>query len=233
MTTSPAARLDPDGYEILPPILSPSELQSLLAPVDALLEQHTGQGGVRDVLSREPSLKQWALGPLRELAARHLGPGAFPVRGLIFDKTPLANWKTTWHQDVTVSVTEYRETPGWGPWSLKEGTWHVRAPSGVLDGLLTVRLHLDPCGPDNGPVRVVPGTHRLGRLGDEQMAEAARRAAPVDCLVPLSGVLLMRPLLLHASARAVDPRHRRVLHVEYAAAPLPDGFEWARQWSDA
>jgi hypothetical protein len=36
----------------------------------------------------------------------------------------------------------------------------------------------------------------------------------------------MRPLLLHASSPAADPRHRRVIHLEFAAEPLPGGLEW-------
>lgn len=36
----------------------------------------------------------------------------------------------------------------------------------------------------------------------------------------------MRPLLLHASSPAASPGHRRVLHVEYAAAGLPGGLQW-------
>jgi hypothetical protein len=31
----------------------------------------------------------------------------------------------------------------------------------------------------------------------------------------------------------VNPAHRRVLHVEYAAAGLPDGFEWAEHGDGA
>lgn len=36
----------------------------------------------------------------------------------------------------------------------------------------------------------------------------------------------MRPLLLHASSPAASPGHRRVLHVESAAAGLPGGLQW-------
>jgi hypothetical protein len=36
----------------------------------------------------------------------------------------------------------------------------------------------------------------------------------------------MRPLLLHASSPAASPRHRRVVHLEYAAADLAGGLAW-------
>jgi hypothetical protein len=36
----------------------------------------------------------------------------------------------------------------------------------------------------------------------------------------------MRPLLLHASSRSKTTRHRRILHLEYAAFTLPAGLAW-------
>ena len=39
----------------------------------------------------------------------------------------------------------------------------------------------------------------------------------------------MRPLLLHASSASQSPRHRRVIHLEYAADPLPGGLVWDRE----
>jgi hypothetical protein len=44
--------------------------------------------------------------------------------------------------------------------------------------------------------------------------------------VPRGGVLLMRPLLLHASQKATRPARRRVIHLEYAACDLPSGLDW-------
>lgn len=219
------------GYDVVEDVLSPDDIAGLVALVDPLLVDHAERGGVRGVLGRLPELRPVVTGPLRDQAVPILGPGAFAVRVLLFDKTPLANWKATWHQDVTIGVTDYREVAGWGPWSRKDGAWNVRPPAAVLRRMLTVRLHLDDCGPRNGPVRVVPGTHTLGRLGDPQVEAAIRGVVPIDCVVPAGGVLRMSPLLLHASAPAADPSHRRVLHAEFAADPLPDGFEWAERWA--
>ena len=229
MSHQPSVGLD--GYTILPRIAESIPLEELRLALTTLLSRGADRGGVRDVL-KEPLLRSVATGALRNLVQSYLGAAAFAVRALVFDKTPLANWKVAWHQDVTVSVTEHREYPGWGPWSREAGTWHVRPPAQVLEGMLTVRLHLDDCGPANGPVRVIPGSHLAGRLSDAQVDALSRAGTPRDCVVPIGGVLLMRPLLLHASAPAVAPAHRRVFHVEYAAADLPDGFLWAERWGD-
>ena len=42
------------------------------------------------------------------------------------------------------------ESPGYGPWTVKAGIAHVRPPIGVLEGMLTLRVHLDDCGPGRG-----------------------------------------------------------------------------------
>jgi hypothetical protein len=59
---------------------------------------------------------------------------------------------------------------------------------------------------------------------DIERDEFALVANAVD--LPRGGVLLMRPLLLHASSASQVPRHRRVLHIEWAAQELPGGLQW-------
>ena len=217
-----------EGFAILPTALDASTLDLARASVAALLADNPERGGVRNVL-RDPLLRSLAVASMRDLVVPYLGEEAFAVRALVFDKTPTANWKVAWHQDVSISVTDYQERSGWGPWSRKAGAWHVRPPAAVLERMLTVRLHFDDCGATNGPVRVIPGSHLAGRLSDSQVEALSASRRPVDCLVEIGGALLMRPLLLHASAPASAPAHRRVFHVEYAAADLPDGFEWAER----
>lgn len=223
------ATLAEDGFEVADTGLSAGETSALCDAVNPVLAQYQERGGVRTVARRLPSVLPVILGPLKAAARPHFRGEPFAVRILLFDKTPLSNWKVTWHQDVTIAVAHYGEVAGWGPWSRKDGVWHVRAPASVLAEMVTVRLHLDPCGAQNGPVRVIPGSHRLGRLPDGGIEAAVRHAVPIECLSPAGGVLLMRPLILHSSAPAAAPTHRRVLHVEFAADPLPDGFEWAER----
>ncbi len=223
------ATLAADGFEVADAGVSADEIGVLREAVSPILAQHQERGGVRNVATLLPSVIPVIQGPLKAAVRPHFGSEPFAVRVLLFDKTPLSNWKVTWHQDVTIAVAQYSEVAGWGPWSRKDGVWHVRPPEPVLAAMLTVRLHLDSCGAENGPVRVIPGSHRLGRLADAGIEAAIRHAAPVDCLAPAGGVLLMRPLILHSSAPAAAPAHRRVLHVEFAGDPLPDGFEWAER----
>lgn len=131
-----------------------------------------------------------------------------------------------WHQDRSIGVKQRLDAPGYGPWSVKAGVPHVQPPPSVLEQMLTLRIHLDHCGVDNGPLRVLPGSHARGILSDEMIAHLRSEVAPRDCTCLAGGALLMRPLLLHASSPAKFPAHRRVVHLEYSAGTLSDGLEW-------
>jgi len=118
------------------------------------------------------------------------------------------------------------EATGFGPWSVKDGMTHVQAPVEVLGKMLAVRIHLDDCDEGNGALRVLPGTHRLGRLGSERIQELRAEKSDVVCPARAGDVMLMRPLLLHASGKSQGNGHRRVLHIEYAGFELPEGLRW-------
>jgi ectoine hydroxylase-related dioxygenase (phytanoyl-CoA dioxygenase family) len=95
-----------------------------------------------------------------------------------------------------------------------------------MEQMLAVRLHLDDCGEENGPLQVLPGSHLAGRLDAEKIQAWRARAPVAPCIVKRGGVILMRPLLLHASSVAQNPAHRRVIHLEYAMHALPAGLDW-------
>jgi ectoine hydroxylase-related dioxygenase (phytanoyl-CoA dioxygenase family) len=233
VSASLAARIARDGFAPVPDAVPATVLDALLAelaPV-AVDAEARRRGGVRNLFESVPRVRQLAReGALREAAKAVLGPSCFAVRALLFDKTPDANWKVIWHQDLTIAVREPRPTEGFGPWSEKAGIPHVQPPTALLENMVAVRLHLDDCGAENGPVRVLPGSHRHGRLGPGDIATWRERVSPVECLVLRGGLLVMRPLLLHASSPARVPAHRRVLHLEYAADRLPNGLEWHERW---
>jgi ectoine hydroxylase-related dioxygenase (phytanoyl-CoA dioxygenase family) len=179
----------------------------------------------RNLLS-VPIVRQLAMStPVRELVEAILGPQCFAVRGILFNKTQESNWKVVWHQDLTIAVHERREVEGFGRWSKKAGITHVQPPAEIMGRMLAIRLHLDESGPDNGPLRVIPGSHNKGRFSAQQV-ENQQKSNCVICTVPKGGALLMRPLLLHSSSACIVPKPRRVIHFEFAAEGLPEGLQW-------
>jgi len=208
-----------DGFAVVPACLDELTVTRLCKQFDDTRYPQ------RDLLS-VPSIQELAVSrPVREIMETVLGPKCFAVRGIFFNKTRTSNWKVVWHQDLTIAVRERRDIDGFGPWTTKAGVLHVQPPARVLNGILAIRLHLDASGPDNGPLRVIPGSHREGRLSAEQIG-GWHKANAVTCIVPKGGALVMRPLLLHASSACAVPNSRRVIHIEFAAAELPQGLEW-------
>jgi ectoine hydroxylase-related dioxygenase (phytanoyl-CoA dioxygenase family) len=146
-----------------------------------------------------------------DLVRPHLPSEPRPVRAIYFDKSPQTNWLVSWHQDLTLAVRARAEHPGFGPWSVKDGIPHVQPPVELLQQMLTVRLHLDDADESNGALRVLPGSHCLGRLSSERIQELRANQVDYLCAVSAGDALLMRPLLLHASSRSTTTQHRRVL----------------------
>lgn len=115
---------------------------------------------------------------------------------------------------------------GYGPWSVKDGVVHVQPPSALLEQMITVRIHLDETSAGNGALKVIPGSHQLGKIPAESI-RAHAEGSHVVCECEPGDVLLMSPLLLHASSRSVTPSRRRIVHIEYAPPlALEKGLIW-------
>jgi ectoine hydroxylase-related dioxygenase (phytanoyl-CoA dioxygenase family) len=222
-----AAAIGQNGWAVTRPIVDHSTVTTLRGAVDSLAA--AGRGGVRNLLDIPEIQLLAASHPVRRLAASVLGAECFAVRALLFDKTPEANWKVIWHQDLTIAVKARAQVTGYGPWTEKAGVPHVQPPISVLERMLAVRIHLDACGSENGPVRVLDRSHRLGRLSGSSIDAVRARQVATDCVVDQGGVLAFRPLLLHASAPATVPDHRRVIHIEFAHGDLTPPLAWHRQ----
>jgi ectoine hydroxylase-related dioxygenase (phytanoyl-CoA dioxygenase family) len=207
------------GFAIIPGLLAPNDVDALLSELGGA-DLPRSRAGVRHAM-RLPAVAAVAQDlRLMEIAQEVLGEESFPFRATLFDKSPTANWLVVWHQDTALPVRERREAPGWGPWSIKDGVTYAHAPASALSQVLALRVHLDNSTAENGPLRVLPGTHTLGVLTDQALHDLSTRIAAVECLAPRGGVLAMRPLVVHASSKSQAEVPRRVLHIEYAASPL-------------
>jgi ectoine hydroxylase-related dioxygenase (phytanoyl-CoA dioxygenase family) len=222
--------LETDGFAIVPDVLSAAQVENL-REVAARIEsdgvsKRKNVFAIRNLLDT-PEIRRLAdSAAVRALVEPVLGPDCFAVRGIFFDKVAGANWKVPWHQDLSIAVQEKVEVAGFGPWSEKAGVVHVQPPRDVLERMLTVRLHLDPCGAENGALRVIAGSHMSGKLDAAQIARTRENCEEMVAEVGQGGALLMRPLLLHASSPSQSPAHRRVIHLEFAADELPNGLQW-------
>jgi len=226
-----AASLDHQGFCLVEGLLDDEQVQTLrdwFERGDLARSKRGGKTyGARNLLAFTLIRETATLPRVASCLLPVLGEHSRVVRGLFFDKVPGANWPVAWHQDLSLAVRHRYEIAGWDNWSMKSGVPHVQPPPEVLARMVTLRMHLDDCSPDHGALRVLPGSHRSGRLSREAIRASAE--APAATITARAGDgLLMRPLLLHASSPAKNPSHRRVLHLEFAPHDLlPAPLEWA------
>jgi ectoine hydroxylase-related dioxygenase (phytanoyl-CoA dioxygenase family) len=165
-------------------------------------------------------------GCIGAVAATVLGTPSRPVRAVLFNKTPRANWSLAWHQDRTVCVKDKRPAPGFGPWTVKSGMIHVAPPFDLLTRMVTVRAHLDPVPATNAPLLIAPGSHAYGRIAVDDVHAVVRRCGVATCTAEAGDAWLYATPILHASEAAQRATSRRVLQVDYAAEELPYGLQW-------
>lgn len=165
-------------------------------------------------------------GCIGAVATSVLGAAARPVRAILFNKSPEANWSLAWHQDRTICVREKREAPGFGPWTVKSGMVHVAPPFDLLTRMVTLRAHLDPVPASNAPLLIARGSHTHGRVSVEEIDKVVELCGTVRCVAEAGDVWLYATPILHASEAASEPTSRRVLQVDFAAEQLPFGLEW-------
>ena len=228
--------LERDGYLMLRAVFSAGEAEEMRASLEealargaAILGAEGAMYAARNVLSAWPRAAEVVRREsMRAALAGALGPGFGLVRGLYFDKPPGQSWALPWHKDVTLAVRDNRlPSAHFAKPTVKAGVPHVEGPVWLLERMLTARLHLDDVTDENGPLKVVPGSHRSGKT-------LTLVDAPITTLHAKAGdVLLIRPLVAHCSnrSRAGTERHRRILHLEFAASSeLPDGYAWHDYW---
>lgn len=217
-----------DGFRLVPALIDIPACDALVEAIEtSSRRRETSSPNLRNLLREVPLVADLASSQcLLEAVTAASGSSGFPVRAILFDKTPETNWSLTWHQDLAIAVREHREVPGFDGWSVKGGVFHVHPPAWVLENMVAVRIHLDDCPAENGALMVLPGSHKEGKLDRHAIDRWKNLVEPVICAVKRGDALLLRPLLLHSSKPAVEPSRRRVIHIEYATCDLPQGLEW-------
>jgi ectoine hydroxylase-related dioxygenase (phytanoyl-CoA dioxygenase family) len=217
--------VEQQGFAIFPEIFSSCEVLDLIKRLPAT---PTHRAGTRNLLTQGEVAVFANDDRVLGLARSILGPQALPFRATLFDKSPRNNWRVSWHQDRVLPLRERHKVAGWGPWSIKSGVVCAGAPANVLQNIIAIRIHLDDSTDENGPLRVLPKAHLLGIVGDAFLSDGAHHNLAVSCLVTRGGIIVMRPLLVHCSSKALTTAPRRVLHVEYAScASLGNNLELA------
>jgi ectoine hydroxylase-related dioxygenase (phytanoyl-CoA dioxygenase family) len=203
------------GYWIIEDVISPSECDRIL---EAIRNEDHGRSraGIRHLMSNPVIRRITEDSRLLNLTRQITGSQLVPYKAMLFEKTAKANWLVAWHQDTVLPVEKFAQADGWGPVSNKEGITFAHAPTEVLSRVLALRVHLDASTRSNGPLRVIPGSHKKRFHDDTEIRNWVEKRPPIECIVGKGGVIAMSPLILHASSKCIIDEPRRVLHIEYA-----------------
>jgi ectoine hydroxylase-related dioxygenase (phytanoyl-CoA dioxygenase family) len=225
--------LDNQGFAIIENIYTQEEIAKIIAVINqnqtesANYRLNQDLFAIRNLLAEIPDLKNYLFTKNFNLLKQSvMSENYFLIKAIYFDKPPLSNWSVYWHQDVTISVKQKVETAGFGHWTRKNDIISVIPPLNYLENTITIRIHLDDCDLSNGGLKVIPNSHKQGLL-DTQAIQNWRETQPAQvCEIKQGGILLMKPLLLHASTKSVSQQHRRVIHLEFCNQLLPENLEW-------
>jgi hypothetical protein len=221
-----------NGFTVIGDVYSDAELKSIIEAIEQVdtskptFRKTNDLFAIRQFLKEVPqSLPFIFTDRLTGIINTLIGIDYFVVKAIYFDKPGESNWFVSYHQDLTISVDRKVEVEGFGPWSVKQNQFAVQPPLHILEGNFTVRIHLDDTNEDNGALRVISGSHLKGIYRPETIDWTTERE--VTCNVPKGGIMLMRPLLLHASSRTTNNKKRRVIHIEFSNKPLPEPLKWS------
>ena len=219
------------GYAVVDSIYSGKEVENIIACIETastqqiFAESSTHLFAIRQVMKKIPTLKSVIFtDKLRSLLTVLFEESYFLTKSIYFDKPSESNWFVAYHQDLSISVNHKADINNYTHWTFKKGQYGVQPPVAILENIVTVRIHLDDTKKENGALKVIPKSHCKGIY----------RAETIDwntetehiCEVEKGGIMLMKPLTLHASNRTTNGNQRRVLHLEFSSKNLAPPLKW-------
>jgi ectoine hydroxylase-related dioxygenase (phytanoyl-CoA dioxygenase family) len=228
--------LQESGYAIIGNIFTGDEVTNILDTINNIdtsgpaFRKTNDLFAIRRFVKEIPAISKLIFNNrLREIIDLLFGRDYFLVKSIYFDKPEQSNWFVAYHQDLTISVDRKIQAAGFDQWTVKNNQFAVQPPVPLLENIFTIRIHLDDTDENNGALKIVPGSHRKGIYRPETIDWNNERE--VACKVPQGGIMVMQPLLLHASNRTVNNNKRRVIHLEFSDQLLPNGLQWAEYLS--
>jgi hypothetical protein len=128
---------------------------------------------------------------------------------------------THWHSKIS-----FKEPGSEGRWDWHQdyGSWYREGC--LVPDMLTASVALDENTAENGCLRLLRGSHRMGRIDHpdigeangadpEVLAEAFARMEMVECDLAAGDCVIFHCNTLHASGANPSPRPRTLMHISY------------------
>ena len=212
------------GFEIIEDFYTEDEINAIIKIINKNLS--SDKFGEREFLFNNPNVaKKVFNSKLLSLVKKILPNCNTSIKSIYFNKPPKANWVVSWHQDITINVKNEVKTKGFKNWRTKGDRTIVQPDLETLQKIYTIRIHLDDCNKENGALHVITESHVNGVINLKEWTKE-KIGSEYICEVSKGGILIMNPLLLHSSKRTENNKNRRVIHIEFSNANLPNGIRW-------
>ena len=229
--------LESEGFIIIENIYNNEEIENLISIIESATENKIKEStfrqsqdlfAIRQFHKEIPkSLKYIFNEKLKNIIKNNFGEDFFITKSIYFDKPEKSNWFVSYHQDLTISVDKKMELKNFKNWTNKQNQFAVQPPIEILEKNFTIRIHLDKTTNENGALKIINKSHinRICRIENLELK------TETICEVDKGGIMIMKPLLFHASNKTINNERRRVIHIEFSNQQLPNGLEWSEKTS--
>jgi len=230
-------KINSQGFAIINTIYSENEIEKLISLIENITENSNKNAtfrksqdlfAIRQFHKEIPESLPFIFNQnLNDVIESTFGKGYFITKSIYFDKPEKSNWFVAYHQDLTISVDKKIEVENFENWTVKQNQFAVQPPTEILESNFTIRIHIDKTTKDNGALKVINNSHSKGILRIENLG--IENEKETICEVEKGGIMIMKPLLFHASNKTTNNERRRVIHIEFSKQELPDGLEWSEK----
>jgi ectoine hydroxylase-related dioxygenase (phytanoyl-CoA dioxygenase family) len=229
--------INADGFTIIDNVYNESEIEKLISIIESSTENKAEKTtfrksedlfAIRQFHKEIPETLDYIFNQnLKNIIQSNFGENYFITKSIYFDKPEKSNWFVAYHQDLTISVDKKIDVKNFENWTTKQNQFAVQPPKEILEKNFTIRIHIDKTTKDNGALKVINGSHSKGIYRVENMD--LKNEKETICEVDKGGIMIMKPLLFHASNKTTNNERRRVIHIEFSNLELPNGLEWSEK----
>ncbi|WP_456315647.1 phytanoyl-CoA dioxygenase family protein [Pseudomonas shirazensis] len=229
--------INTEGFAIKNDVYTKNEIEKLISLIENITENETTNAtfrkskdlfAIRQFHKEIPETLDFIFNQnLKEIIESNFGAGYFITKSIYFDKPEKSNWFVAYHKDLTISVDKKIEIENFENWTIKQNQFAVQPPKEILENNFTIRIHIDKTTKDNGALKVINDSHSRGILRIENLDFENEKET--ICEVEKGGIMIMKPLLFHASNKTINNERRRVIHIEFSNQRLPAGLEWSEK----
>lgn len=229
--------IETEGFAIIEKVYDENEIEKLITIIENVTGNKTEKStfrksddlfAIRQFHKEIPESLNYIFNQnLIDIIKSNFGEDYFITKSIYFDKPEKSNWFVSYHQDLTISVDKKMDIENFENWTNKQNQFAVQPPREILENIFTIRIHLDKTTKENGALKVLNKSHKKGIYRTENVD--IENEIETICEIDKGGIMIMKPLLFHASNKTTNNERRRVIHIEFSNQNLPNQLKWSEK----